>query len=755
MIKMKMKLICIVITSMFLLTSFSVFVVAVNQGSSVQIILSYSFEKPVIEKVDIGDSIYDRVIMAGAPCGGDSGEPRLPSRGAYILLPQKTRVNKITVTSGDKICLGPDYIVEPVGESVPISKITTAPMPSFNEEIYSSNDMFPGRFFTEIGTYSFRGYNILVLKLHPVQYVPVTGELFYYSDLTVSVDTVENGDANLLFRGLEKDKNEVIRKIDNPSVAGTYTQTGLGMGSTDDYDLLIITSDVLKDGFKSLALAHDTTGVRTIIKTLSDIDGSTPEDIRDYIRDAYNNLGIEYVLMGGDSDLVPAKELWVEAWSGGDTTFLPSDLYYACLDGPFNSDNDDRWGEPNDGENGGDVDLVAEVYIGRACVGNMQEVNNFVSKTLTYISTDPSDEYLKNVLMVGEMLDPLEEGNGTWGGNHTDEFIDVCNKHGYITTGIPSDEYNIDKLYDRNWEENGWPKPDGLVGGWPKRKLITRINNNIHIINGVGHGHIVRNMKMWRSDIYRLRNNKYCFICSWACSSGDFDDNGYGDCIAEYFTVKTSHGAFAGIWNSDAGWGEYLSTDGASQRYSREFWDAVFNESLSVISEANQDSKEDNIWRIGENCMRWCYYELNLFGDPAVDLFNHFQNNQPNKPATPSGPTHGKIRVEYEYTTCATDPDGHPVQYGWDWDDIYPIEWTDFYPSGTPVTVFHSWIKNGSREIKVKARDVFGSEGEWSDPLNVVMPRNKKVSYSHNSLFLRLLERFSNEFPILRHILGL
>jgi hypothetical protein len=35
---------------------------------------------------------------------------------------------------------------------------------------------------------------------------------------------------------------------------------------------------------------------------------------------------------------------------------------------------------------------------------------------------------------------------------------------------------------------------------------------------------------------------------------------------------------------------------------------------------ANQDSKEDNLYRINEECMRWCYYEINLFGDPTVSF---------------------------------------------------------------------------------------------------------------------------------------
>jgi len=59
------------------------------------------------------------------------------------------------------------------------------------------------------------------------------------------------------------------------------------------------------------------------------------------------------------------------------------------------------------------------------------------------------------------------------------------------------------------------------------------------------------------------------------------------------------------------------STDGPSQRFDRQFWDAPLGEGIFEIGRANQDSKEDNLWDINGGCIRWCYYELNLFGDPA------------------------------------------------------------------------------------------------------------------------------------------
>ena len=75
-------------------------------------------------------------------------------------------------------------------------------------------------------------------------------------------------------------------------------------------------------------------GIATEIKTLRDVSlfpgYVTSKNIRNFIKDEYRMNGIGYVLIGGDDDVIPAQELWVQTWNNGDTTFMPSDLYYAC-----------------------------------------------------------------------------------------------------------------------------------------------------------------------------------------------------------------------------------------------------------------------------------------------------------------------------------------------------------------------------------------------------------------------------------------
>jgi hypothetical protein len=122
------------------------------------------------------------------------------------------------------------------------------------------------------------------------------------------------------------------------------------------------------------------------------------------------------------------------------------------------------------------------------------------------------------------------------------------------------------------------------------------------------------------------------------------------------------------------------------------------------------------------------------------------------KPGKPYGPDEGKIREEYTYCTDGVDhPLGDTLYYWWDWGDSMSSGWTGPYMSGESACANHTWTAEGVYEIRVKARDTFGKETEWSDPLPVTMPRNR-ISTSPLSLYL--LEKLLESFPLLGRILA-
>jgi len=708
-------------------------VTPVSQGmDDARITITYVFDSPSIETIDIAGTIYNRVSLPDCSPAGSAGEPKIPSKGVFLLLPPKSEVSRITVTVGEGTVVGLEYPVEPTSQAIPLSQSEDIPTPTPNQLIYQSDTQYPGNLYTNVGVYAFRGYQILILLLHPVQYNPLTGDLLVYTSMELSVETMRTGVQSAFYRGFDHDWNQVNQKVDNPWMSARYQQECTPVPTPlDSYNLLIITTDALQSGFVPLKDAHDATGVTTVIKTLTDIGSSSLESIRNYIRDAYTNWGVDYVLLGGDTDVVPAPILWVSGMDENVTYYedtMPSDLYYACLDGPYNYDGDNKWGEPNDGENGGDVDLIAEVYVGRACVGSMTEVNNFVTKTVAYINKDLANEYLKKVCFAGEYLGNY--GIASYGGAYLDQMVNGSSDDGYTTVGIPADGYVINKLYDA-------PGYD-----WPKSAIISVINNGVHFINHLGHASYTYNLKMGTSDVIALTNpsNRTVFIYSQGCMAGGFDN---GDCIAEYFTVKTVRGAFASIMNARYGWFWSYSTDGDSQRFHRQFWDAVFGEDIHELGRANHDSKEDNIPIIGRSCIRWVYYETNLFGDPALRI-TEVTNHPPEEPDVPSGPTQGKIGVEYTFSTRATDPDtGDQLYYQWNWGDEVS-DWFGPFTPGQSVEATHTWAAPGDYQITVKAKDSVGLQSAWSDPLSITIQELPQIEITSISGGLRVTAEIRN-----------
>ncbi|MDH4035118.1 MAG: C25 family cysteine peptidase, partial [candidate division Zixibacteria bacterium] len=525
----------------------------------------YRFAAPQIETLTYNVVTFDRVTVAGAPSGGQIGEPSLPVGAARILLPNGHKLDSVVVVAENPRRLRSNDRVLPVMAPVPYSLVATRSSPPRPDaKIYASDNPFPVRRHTAVGTYLFRGYRILVLKLHPVTYRPLSGELTGYTQLTVSVFTSPGNADTEMLRGLSTDTEEVLRRVDNSEALASYQAAS--KGGDRSYDLLILTTPSLAAAFQPLKDFHDSTGIPTEIHTIADIGSNDPDDVRDYIRERYLADGIQYVLIGADDDVIPAKDLFVQSWVGiihGDPPWyefaMPADVYFGCLDGTYNYDGDQYWGEPTDGDGGGDVDLMAEVYIGRATVDNNTDVGHVVHKTIAYLTNQ--QPYLDRVLTVGERLG--YGGDVEFAQPYVDELIDSSFHHGYFTHGIPTDAYTVERLYDYDYQPNGWEL-------W---RLVQKIENGRHMIHHLGHCNYQIVLKMYSYQVASLTNNGLFFLYSQGCHGGEFDH--VTDCWAEYATAGTDYAAFASIQNARYGWGTsrttWGTTDAPNQRFHREF----------------------------------------------------------------------------------------------------------------------------------------------------------------------------------------
>jgi endogenous inhibitor of DNA gyrase (YacG/DUF329 family) len=143
-------------------------------------------------------------------------------------------------------------------------------------------------------------------------------------------------------------------------------------------------------------------------------------------------------------------------------------------------------------------------------------------------------------------------------------------------------------------------------------------------------------------------------------------------------------------------------------------------------------------------------YDLTSQGDS--DVFVAKLGNQPPSTPTIDGPTEGTAGEQYTYEVCSTDPEGDDIIYCFDFGDDSDEICIGPFTSGTCQTIDYTWAEEGTYVVKVKATDVYGDASDWAT-LEVVMPVNQQLEM--HPLFQRILERFPNAFPILRHLCGL
>jgi len=96
-------------------------------------------------------------------------------------------------------------------------------------------------------------------------------------------------------------------------------------------------------------------------------------------------------------------------------------------------------------------------------------------------------------------------------------------------------------------------------------------------------------------------------------------------------------------------------------------------------------------------------------------------NSPPQKPVLPDGPIFLKIGQSGIYYASSNDPDGHKLQYRFDWNDDIYSEWTEPIESGQTISCKHSWISPDTYIIKVQARDEFNKTSSWSNGLPVTV----------------------------------
>lgn len=124
------------------------------------------------------------------------------------------------------------------------------------------------------------------------------------------------------------------------------------------------------------------------------------------------------------------------------------------------------------------------------------------------------------------------------------------------------------------------------------------------------------------------------------------------------------------------------------------------------------------------------------------------ENHRPEAP-TITGPTSVKVGIGYTWSFNSTDPDGDNLTYYVDWSDVCGgAEWHGPYPSGVAIEMDHTYLVKNILIINSLAVDENGAESNMT-----YFEVNITKSVSLGGMFMRLLQRFPNLFPMLRHFI--
>ncbi|MEA2053906.1 MAG: C25 family cysteine peptidase [Candidatus Thermoplasmatota archaeon] len=507
-----------------------------------------------------------------------SGYPIMPYKTKVLTFPFGTKIENIDVEVGNIQTMHLDKKIAPAPEPVPLNG--AVPKAAKEGSVYESNEPYPPNWFTyNIGAGIQNGEHAIFLSIHafPARYIPSTNELEYVNEMSIEIN---------------------------------YIPPEKPMLNNDAYDLLIVSPSEFSNALQPLVEHKENYGVTTKLVTLNEVYSSEgrdkPEKIKYFIKNAIEQWGIDYVMLVGSADKLPVRLSYT--YDGEEDNF-PSDLYYADIYdsgghfSPWDTNNNNLFGEYQYQGKTDDMDLYPDVYIGRLACDNAAGVSTIVNKIIYYESNTFGKEWFTRAVLCGG--DSHNDNGGIYEGEYTKKQA-----LSYL------DDFTITKLY---------ASLENLDG----KSIRKEINDGAGFVDFSGHGnryswatHPPGEFSKWigidMSDVSLLSNaNEYPIIVLDACSTGDFE---HGNCLAWHFVKSSDKGAIATFATTALSWGYIGSscTIGLSG-----YMDVHLTKHFSKMERAGEilaNSIEDYLNHHSEMDKHdyKTIEEFELFGDPSL-----------------------------------------------------------------------------------------------------------------------------------------
>jgi len=386
------------------------------------------------------------------------GKPMLPVVTKVFTLPFGSKIKSVDVSFSEvEECSLPKEIQPSPGSIPMIDDAIMEGEPVKDANVYGSEELFPSSRYSYITGAGLDGEEHVIylsVQCFPIIYSPGQN-MIYYSE-TAEIDVV-------------------YEKPVTPTIF------------PNEYDLVIITPSKFLLNLLPLVRHKNKLGLSTMLNTTekiySEYDGrDKPEQIKCFIKDAVENLGVKYVILVGgmknqrDSWYVPVRYSNLDDYSDWEASYI-SDLYYADIykynessEGlefeDWDSNGNGIFAEWNRNSTQKDIlDLYPDVYIGRLACRNTREVKRIVKKIIKYeTSTYGKNWFSKMILVAGDTFP--SDSNEFEGEIETSRSASYMNSLGF----------DIIKLFTSDKTLEG------------ERDVIRAISRGVGFIHFAGHG---------------------------------------------------------------------------------------------------------------------------------------------------------------------------------------------------------------------------------------------------------------------------
>ncbi len=523
---------------------------------------------------------FDAIELKDGGSLAVAGSPALPYRQVNVALPHDAVVTAVTVLHAACDEVGGIFDVVPCSRPRQVRNPVQGEPFVRDRSVYDKDAFFPAKWCERGAAWSLAGQRFVSFKLFPVRYNPVTGRLIAASSISYRVDyTVGNALERQTFNFSPRSRDHYLNRLKqmaaNPEDVAVPAWTGSGSRALppDEIDHVVITTTAFENEFDDLVSLHTKTGLRSTVVTVDWIyanysGGDSQEQIRNFVADAHATWGTIYFLIGGDTAQVPCRITHIY---GQD---VPNDTYYA----DYNND----W--------------AVDVYVGRASVESTQAIANFVNKTVGYM-VDPPANFGDTVLLLGFDLDSSTPG---------EDMMNVIENNWVPSWAWVSYEYD---------SEPGTHVNDSRAYINNGKNVIAHCDHCGSDVIGIGnynHGGV---FTLFDARHF-MNGSRVGLFYTLGCWPGAYD---YDDCWGEAFVQNTGGGGIAFVGNSRYGYYCVGSHNYYSSKYEKRFFKCFWSQGATRAGEALGASKND--FYPGDDLYRYCFTELNLFGDPALSLW--------------------------------------------------------------------------------------------------------------------------------------